>query len=121
MGLDQRAYVLFPEEADTREIGNEVWGIGIFEWRKHPNLHGWMEALYRAKGGTGDFNCCSVRLELSDLEALAADIAADRLPHTTGFFFGRTRPEEKDDDLLFIRLGREAIAAGRVLFYTADW
>lgn len=121
MGLDQSAYVLLPEEAGTRQTDNDAWGRVIFQWRKHPNLHGWMEALYRVKGGTGEFNCASVRLEPSDLDALAADIEADRLPQTTGFFFGRTRPEEKDDDLLFIRLAREAIAAGRVLFYTADW
>ena len=121
MGLDQSAYVLLPEEAGTRQTDNDAGGRVIFQWRKHPNLHGWMEALYRAKGGTGEFNCVAVRLEPSDLEALEADIRADRLPQTTGFFFGRTRPEEKDDDLLFIRLAREAIAAGRVLFYTADW
>lgn len=121
MGLDQSAYVLLPEEAGTSQTSSDAWGLEIFRWRKHPNLHGWMEALYRAKGGTGEFNCMAVRLELSDLEALEADVRADRLPHTTGFFFGRSRPEEKDDDLLFIRLAREAIAAGRVLFYTADW
>jgi hypothetical protein len=30
-------------------------------WRKHPNLHGWMEQLYRAKGGTAeDFSRASL-------------------------------------------------------------
>jgi hypothetical protein len=23
-------------------------------WRKHPSLHGWMEHLFRAKGGTAE-------------------------------------------------------------------
>lgn len=30
-------------------------------WRKHPNLHGWMEQLYRDKGGAEEiFNCAAV-------------------------------------------------------------
>ncbi len=121
MGLDQSAYVLLPEEAGTRQTDTDAWGRVIFQWRKHPNLHGWMEALYRAKGGTGAFNFAAVRLDSEDLDELERTVEAGKLPHTTGFFFGSSRPEEKDDDLLFIRLAREAKAAGRVLFYTADW
>jgi hypothetical protein len=28
----------------------------IHQWRKHPNLHGWMEALYEAWGGLSIFS-----------------------------------------------------------------
>ena len=43
----------------------------IFYWRKHHDLHGWMENLYREKGGTEEsFNCVKVRLTKEDLERL---------------------------------------------------
>jgi hypothetical protein len=50
MGLDMYALttsenipaVNFKDPKDIEEL---------YYWRKHPNLHGWMEALYRLKGG----------------------------------------------------------------------
>src|ERR1700733_2188083 len=102
MGLDMYAFttrkapqamVDFPECTDDVEI---------HYWRKHPNLHGWMQRLYRKKGGTAEeFNVAPVVLDSADLDQLQADITADRLPATTGFFFGRSDCTEKVDDLLF--------------------
>jgi hypothetical protein len=40
---------------------------------------------------------------------------------TTGFFFGESRPEEKQDDLDFIQKARAAIADGKKVFYTSWW
>lgn len=75
-------------------------------WRKHPNLHGWMEALYREKGGSADeFNCVSVALTREDLDRLEADVRAKCLPYTTGFFFGESDGTEIHDDLSFIAKG----------------
>ena len=42
---------------------------------KHPNLHGWMERLYRTRGGKEDkFNCVNIQLTADDLQKLKADI-----------------------------------------------
>jgi ABC-type sugar transport system ATPase subunit len=58
----------------------------IHYWRKHPNLHGWMEKLYFEKGGSAEvFDCVAVVLTREDLDRLEADVKARRLPHTTGF------------------------------------
>jgi hypothetical protein len=58
-------------------------------WRKQPNLHGWMEHLFRAKGGTAeDFNSVNLQLDAADLDALEHAIRSRTLPPTTGFFFG---------------------------------
>ena len=44
-------------------------------WRKHPNLHGWMQNLYDMKGGTSpDFNGDCVVLDSEDLDNLEQDI-----------------------------------------------
>ena len=90
-------------------------------WRKHPNLHGWMEQLYRSKGGVGSFNCVTVRIDEADLNALEDEVKNDRLPQTEGFFFGTSRPEEKDDDLKFISAAREAMKDGYTVFYSSWW
>jgi len=94
----------------------------LYYWRKHPNLHGWMEALYRAKGGgCDDFNLAPVRIDEADLDALEEAVIGNGLPFTTGFFFGESLPEWKADDLAFIRKARAAIKKGKKVFYTSWW
>jgi hypothetical protein len=91
-------------------------------WRKHPNLHGWMEDLYWSKGGADpDFNVSPVRLDPADLDALEAAIRGRTLPKTEGFFFGESDGGEEADDLEFIAKARAEIAAGKTVFYLAWW
>ncbi len=127
MGLDQFArsidpkYVTSPVDFDTREIPPEE-NREIYYWRKHPNLQGWMERLYRKKGGKDEsFNCVPVTLDLFDLEALEKDIIGSALPETTGFFFGQSYGDEKEGDLQFIQIARTEIALGRAVYYTSWW
>ena len=56
MGLDMYASTLVQApKSDVDFDGNDA--IELHYWRKHPNLHGWMESLYYEKGGTaGSFN-----------------------------------------------------------------
>jgi hypothetical protein len=94
----------------------------LYYWRKHPDLHGWMEQLYRDKGGADPvFNCRSVRLMAEDLDALEACVTSGALPRTTGFFFGESQPEDRVCDLEFIALARQAIAAGDAVYYDSWW
>lgn len=45
MGLDMYAYATAePIEADTDFKPDWNRASLIFQWRKHPNLHGWMES-----------------------------------------------------------------------------
>ena len=109
MGLDQYAY---RREADEDEDGN----ITIAEWRKHNRLHGWMEELYRDKGGAeigNSFNCVELELTASDIEQFEAHVTDKALPETEGFFFGGDSYEEyeefhKNTDLEFIKEAYEA-------------
>ncbi|MBN8948942.1 MAG: phosphoglycerate kinase [Rhizobiales bacterium] len=121
MGLDMYACTL----SRTPDAPVDFEGKGathIHYWRKHPNLHGWMERLYREKGGCDDsFNCVNVRLTREDLDRLEADIRARQLPATDGPFFGESDGSETDDDLQFVAKAREALAAGLTVFYTSWW
>ena len=91
MGLDM--YAKTTNEPVSKPVDfNVVEASQIHYWRKHPNLHGWMERLYREKGGKEDtFNCVSVALSADDIHQLEIDIEAGNLPPTSGFFFGATQ------------------------------
>ncbi len=120
MGLDMYANV-------TTKTPDQPFGFDdetaerIHYWRKHPNLHGWMENLYFEKGGTELFNCISLVLTAADLDRLEADIRANTYPETTGFFFGTSDGSEAEDDLAFIEKARAAIAEGKTVFYDSWW
>ena len=121
MGLDM--YARITPETLLSHVDFEVEnGVDIHYWRKHPNLHGWMEQLYYAKGGAAEsFNCVSVALTADDLDQLEADIKASELPDTNGFFFGESDGTETADDLAFIKKARQAIIAGCTVYYTSWW
>ena len=122
MGLDMYAYVTAEKLASAVDFPEPVRFKKLHYWRKHPNLHGWMEALYVEKGGKDtNFNMSPVKLDSADLDRLEAAITGKKLPDTTGFFFGESDGSEAEDDLSFIAKARQAIALGNVVFYLAWW
>lgn len=125
MGLDMYAQTA-PRSAVTKPTDFDLRNVEGLEdlhyWRKHPNLHGFMEALYRLKGGEReDFNCDTLELTERDLNVLEAIIREDMLPPTTGFFFGESDGSEKEDDLAFVAKARAALKEGKAVVYHAWW
>ncbi|MCA6111801.1 phosphoglycerate kinase [Bradyrhizobium cenepequi] len=120
MGLDM--YALATDNALSAAVDFDAPdSVKIYNWRKHPNLHGWMERLYRKRGGRmRTFNCVNVALTADDLQQLEADIRTKCLPKTGGFF-GVSDGSELEDDLAFIAKAREALAANRAVYYTSWW
>ena len=136
MGLDMYAYVAakagqqdeFYEgaELDT-DTGNYVNPAvnkprELAYWRKHPNLHGWMERLWRERGGEGDFNGDELELTAEDLDNLEYDVQNNQLPPTSGFFFGEGADDYyKPSDLKFIQEARAEMFLGLKVFYNSSW
>jgi len=121
MGLDMFAYTT-NEDIPAVDFYEPKDAAELFYWRKHPNLHGWMERLYRTKRGKKkSFNLVTVRLDNHDLDALEAIVNADQLPFTEGFFFGESHPEDKQDDLDFIQKARAALKQGKKAYYISWW
>jgi hypothetical protein len=127
MGLDMYAFSLPKAEGrpcvdfDIGEVP-QCERCQLHYWRKHPNLYGWMAGIYYEKGGSDDdFNINTVELTPEDIDALERTILENRLPDTSGFFFGETTGEEREDDLEFIRKAREELAKGRTIAYYAWW
>jgi len=114
MGLDQYA-----ESRDSNGDSNE-----IACWRKHSALEGWMEKLYRLKGGEGRFNGKAVELTYEDIDLLESVVKDDALPVTVGFFFGGDSSEDaykKKATLNFINSARKEMLRGKEVFYSSSW
>ena len=126
MGLDMYAFTV---NADS--VGDSVVDVALGDdamqisyWRKFNALHGWMEDLYRQKRGLRhDFNCTTVRLDLSDLDRLEMDTGNNKLVPRNGFFFGSQEiyPEDIESVTDFVKVAREAIADGKAVFYDSWW
>lgn len=123
MGLDMYAYVAekpmhhWTEDHASREIAY---------WRKHPNLHGWMEELWRSKNTDPAvdpaFNGVELELTWEDLDRLEHDIKNNLLPPTSGFFFGSDADEYyREQDLEFVRKARAELFMGLRVFYNSSW
>lgn len=125
MGLDMYAFSVAKNKGNQQFVIAEVdERIEIAYWRKHHDLHGWMERFYRDNGGAAEsFNCIPVRLTLEDLDALQADLMKSALPETSGFFFGNNPPDEDSlrEDLIFIAKARVEIVMGREVYYDSWW
>ena len=127
MGLDQYAYAVMPHPDNTdlsyvwthEQSENKVFLIA--QWRKHPNIQGWMEKLYESKGGEGVFNCQPVRVTFQDLINLKYAVMNEKLPVTQGFFFGESLPEDREDDLKFIEDAMKAIGQDMEIYYDSWW
>jgi hypothetical protein len=125
MGLDMYAFAVSKGDAvGNFEIAEDCEREELQYWRKHHDLHGWMEQLYRAKGGTKEsFNCVPVQLTVEDLNQLQSDLLGERLPQTQGFFFGINPPdlESLKEDLMFIQKCRIALEEGKTVYYDSWW
>ncbi len=136
MGLDMYAYVAaragqqdeFYEGSELdKESGEYVNAkvtkpIEIAYWRKHPNLHGWMEQLYRKRGGEGQFNGDELELFREDIDSLERAVLDGDLPATSGFFFGDGADDYyREQDLEFIKEARAQLFLGLKVFYNSSW
>jgi len=134
MGLDMFAYRLKGfNPSSPVDFGKEIQVLkeneenpqfpdDFFYWRKHPNLHGLMEQIYREKGGAEEsFNCVPVQLFQEDLDRIAAVVIDDELPHTQGFFFGESTDDRKGEDIEFLEKAKQSLEEGYTIWYDSWW
>ena len=140
MGLDQYAYVAAKAGTQDEYFDNENYSkddtdptkVGapreLAYWRKHPNLHGWMERLWLEKNpelcdepGT-TFNNEELELTWEDLDRLEYAVKMKMLPPTQGFFFGDDSDKHyRSQDLKFIKDARAELFMGLKVFYNSSW
>lgn len=126
MGLDMYAYSV-PAEAviDDFLYKEDDERTEFFYWRKHNALHGWMEDLYRAKGGTEEeFNCIPVRLSYENLIDLRTCIQNKSLTPRSGFFWGGQRDYDSsaaECDMRFVNKAIAIVQSGGAVYYKSWW
>ena len=146
MGLDQYAYVAaragqraeYWDGAELDQYGKAV-NTKVSEprelayWRKHPNLQGWMESLWKKKMHEANkelpesewdssFNGIELELTAEDLDALERAVKKHQLPKTSGFFFGNDSDQHYyQHDLEFINKARAELFMGLKVFYNSSW
>lgn len=131
MGLDQYAY--------SAASPGQKKVIDLAYWRKHPNLHGWMERLWlkkldvpkndqdqfiQNKYPPTDFNGVELELKWEDIIQLESDILNGSVSklNTTGFFFGTPSDDHyREYDLKFILLAKAELFTGLKVFYNSSW
>jgi hypothetical protein len=137
MGLDMYAYAAAKEgeqaafnqgskwDAEKDDMVNPIAPAPreIAYWRKHPNLHGWMERLAESKNLKYDsFNGIEIELTAEDLDELERAVTHKQLPATSGFFFGSDADEiYYESDLAFIKNARAELFFGLKVFYNSSW
>ena len=110
--------------------------VEIAYWRKHPNLHGWMEQLWQERQyqtqpvdateavdpESDTFNNVELELTREDIDRLEQCILENQLPVTRGFFFGEGSDDYyRDQDLKFVREARANLFLGLRVFYNSSW
>ena len=124
MGLDMYAYV-----ASKNDEGENVTERELAYWRKHPNLHGWMEELWKYKMAEQGksfkdhtFNGIELELTWQDLDELETDVKEHKLPSTSGFFFGDDASDHyQEQDLEFVKNAKAETFLGLRVFYNSSW
>ena len=98
MGLDM--FCFYTNEKPQTDVDFEILESDekkLWYWRKHPNLHGWMNDLYIKKNGNDiEFNDKNLLLNEKDIKQLIKDIIDKNLPFTQGFFFGESENNEEE-------------------------
>ena len=126
MGLDMYAFIVDADKVDDKatDVALGDTATEICYWRKFNALHGWMEDLYRQRGGSKEsFNCTTVRLTADDLDRLEMDTGNNKLIPRNGFFFGVQEIDSEDLESVatFVKVARQAIADGKAVFYDSWW
>jgi hypothetical protein len=128
MGLDmllegRRVKWVLDEMEEGVPVKSKTYELAY--WRKHPNLHGYIVKNY-AKDGVDD--CEPVELDQDALIDIMAAVREDRLPLTSGFFFGSSLEgtEQRDHDLAVLTralfwLQNESKQDIRTVIYQASW
>jgi len=87
MGLDQMMFASTSNSKNTEFFCNEEAGFVQFgTWRKHPNLHGWMEKLFNAKAdalgfeGETNFNLETIATALPTSPEIVESALAEGIP-----------------------------------------
>ena len=115
-------YLYKTQEEFTRDVDVEPPEDAelVSHWAKHPNLHGKIKDIYLRKGGKdSNFNSKILVLNRKDIKEIKTAIKHKSLPHTRGFFFGKSKDSDQQwgEDMTKMYEALDAIEDGYTIFY----
>lgn len=116
MGLDQ--FLFEGVDSERKEIGY---------WRKHPDLHGFVEELWRARNSEqecGSFNCEDLELSEEDILQIincSKDKSFSKHDGTKWFFFGQTDGHHHEKTVEIMENALQLKRQGKRIFYSSWW
>jgi hypothetical protein len=117
MGLDQYLRAQDAHGSESAEIGY---------WRKHPDLHCFIESLWRERNpdAEGEFNCESVLLTEEDILKIiecSKRGSFGEFDGSRGFFFGYTNLKKHRDTVEIMELALKLCREGKRILYSSWW
>lgn len=105
---------------DGFKVSHTVLELGY--WRKHPNLHGYIVNTF----ADGVDECQDIDLSMDALKKTLQAVEEDQLPHTKGFFFGKSMPEDREESITILQKAIAWLATpdercSRRVYYRASW
>ena len=102
------------------ELKEEEFELGY--WRKHPDLHGMITEAF----GGGRDECQRIDLSAEDLQVILDAVKKNVLPHTEGFFFGKSESawqqetvEKLENAIEWLNIKEKD--TWRSVYYRASW
>jgi hypothetical protein len=89
--LYSTGYYKAPVE-DGFQIKEKTLELGY--WRKEPDLHGYIVQTF----ADGVDDCAPISLTTEHMRKIIEAILADKLPHTEGFFFGKSARSDAESE-----------------------
>ena len=134
MGLDMNLLGVKFYWTDWKEPENNVTEDGfrlqektleLGYWRKHPDLHGFI--VQEFTDGVDD--CRRIELTVEDVQKIIEAAKGKALPHTAGFFFGKSTTEKDEATIPILEKAiewangsdGESQQVSRAIVYEASW
>jgi hypothetical protein len=119
MAIDLFAYLTPIRLRRPVDFGRVGKSVEFHRWHNRRDIHGWMNELYRSKGGLQkDWLPSQVELTFADLDRLAGDLPQMAILKLIGspdiVYTG-----DQFDDRLFLEKARAALRAGLSVYYDA--
>ena len=120
-------YLYERHKDDTKKHNNSVGKdtdlIEVAYWRKHPDLHCFIEDIWRKKkpkeAANNSFNCIYFKLSKKDLKAILKATKNRKMVKRTGFFFGYSSDYQYKETIKIFKDALEQV--DKYDFYYYSW
>lgn len=117
MGLDMYLVEKIYSVDDHADEGHVERYEVLAYWRKHPDLHGYI--VQEFAGGIDE--CQEIPLTKENIQQIIKAVKEDKLPYTTGFFFGVSDSADEQETIEKLNTALKKVEAGATVYYQASW